>query len=201
MMWDNEKISKSKANVFLVQDLLDRGYSPEEIRYTLVRTRYSQRVNFSWSLFDDSKAALRRLAEFKRRLQDAAGKATTAVAVDLERLRKDFEERMDDDLDVAGALGVMHTFAQEGNRALDAGLAGEKAKAALGQLDRFDEVFGVLGGRAEEAAPAEVQVLLREREDARKRRDFKASDAAREKIRALGWSVEDTKEGPKVRRQ
>ena len=202
MMWDGQKISKSLGNVFLVQDLLDKGYTPEEIRYTLVRTRYSQRVNFSWSLFDDSKAALRRLVEFKRRLQDAAGKPTTGVAVDLERVRKDFEDRMDDDLDVAGALGVIHSFAQEGNRALDAGLAGERAKAAVGQLERFDEVFGVLGGKssADEPVPAEVRALAGEREDARKRKDFKASDAAREKIKALGWAVEDTKEGPKFRR-
>jgi cysteinyl-tRNA synthetase len=201
LMWDGEKISKSKGNVFLVQDCLDKGYTPEEIRYTLVRTRYSQRVNFSWQLFDDSKAALRRLVEFKRRLEDAQEKPTTAAAVDLERLRKGFEERMDDDLDVAGALGVMHTFVQEGNKALDAGLGGEKARAALGQLQRFDEVFAVLGGASvQDEAPAEVQGLVREREEARKRKDFKASDAAREKLKALGWSVEDTKEGPKVRR-
>lgn len=200
LMWDGKKISKSLGNVVHVKDLLDKGYSPAEIRYTLIRTRYSEQVNFSWELFDDSKAALRRILEFKRRLEDAASRPTTNVALDLERTRREFEERMDDNLDVAGSLGVLHTFVREGNKALDEGLAGEKAKAALGQLDRFDVVFAVLGAPAAEAAPAEVVELAKQRDAARKAKDFKAADAARAKLKELGWSVEDTKDGPKFRR-
>jgi cysteinyl-tRNA synthetase len=200
LMWDGKKISKSLGNVVHVQDLVDKGYTPSEIRYTLVRTRYSERVNFSFELFDDSKAALRRILEFKRRLEDAAQKPTTPVALDLERTRKEFEDRMDDNLDVAGALGAVHTLVREGNKALDEGLAGEKAKAALGQLARFDEVFGVFGAPAADAAPAEVVGLAKTRDEARKAKDFKAADEARARIKALGWSVEDTKDGPKFRR-
>ncbi|HEX7896390.1 MAG TPA: cysteine--tRNA ligase [Planctomycetota bacterium] len=200
LMWNGQKISKSLGNVVLVQDLLDKGYSPADVRYTLVRTRYSERVNFSWELFDDSRTALRRVLEFKRRLEDASGKPETALSLPLERAAKDFEERMDDNLDVAGALGALHTFVREGNKALDDGLAGGKARAALAQLERFDGVFGVLGGSAEEKAPEEVVALARERAEARQRRDFKAADAARDRIKALGWSVEDTKDGAKFRR-
>ena len=122
------------------------------------------------------------------------------MRLELERIRRDFEERMDDDLDTAGALGVVHTFAQEGNRALDQGLGGEHARAALGQLDRFDVVFGVLGAGPAEEAPPEVQDLARRRLEARKGRDFKASDVLRDEIKAKGWSVEDTKDGYKLRR-
>ena len=202
LMWDGQKISKSLGNVVLIQDLLDKGYTPAEIRYTLVRTRYSQRVNFSWSLFDDSKSALRRLQDFRRRLEDAAGKPEKAAPLDLAKARAAFEDRMDDDLDVAGALGALHTFAQDGNRALDQGLAGGPARAALDQLGRFDAVFGVLGAAAPEAeAPEEVRKLAADRVEARKRRDFKASDELRAKIQALGWSVEDAKDGFKLRKE
>mgnify|MGYP001618604078 CR=1 FL=1 len=107
---------------------------------------------------------------------------------------------MDDDLDVAGALGVMQTFRNDGNRALDRGLAGEGAAKALGLLDRMGDVFGILGGAAEEKPPAEVVALAEARAAARKRKDFKAADEAREKIKALGWSVEDTRDGAKFRR-
>ncbi|HYE99639.1 MAG TPA: cysteine--tRNA ligase [Planctomycetota bacterium] len=200
LMWDGQKISKSLGNVVTVNDLLEKGYSPADIRYTLVRTRYSQRVNFSWSLFDDSRSALRRLADFRRRLEDAAAKPSTSVRLDLERIRREFEERMDDDLDTAGALGVVHSFAQEGNRALDQGLGGEHARSALGQLDRFDVVFGVLGAGPAEEAPPEVQDLARRRLEARKARDFKASDVLRDEIKSKGWSVEDTKDGFKLRK-
>jgi cysteinyl-tRNA synthetase len=198
LMWNGQKISKSLGNVFLVKDLLDKGYTPAEIRYTLVRTRYSERVNFSWELFDDSRSALRRVLDFKRRLAEAARKPSTSVA--LAPSSKEFEERMDDNLDVAGALGALHIFTREGNKALDEGLAGEKAAAALAQLDRFDTVFGVLGTSGEEKAPEEVVKLAQDRADARRRKDFKAADDLRRKIAALGWSVEDTKEGAKFRR-
>jgi cysteinyl-tRNA synthetase len=200
MLWDGEKISKSLGNVILVKDMLDKGYTPAEMRYVLVSTRYSQRVNFSWQSFDDARKALGSLLEFRRRLQDAAKKPGAPGSPDLERTLSDFAARMDDDLDVAGALGVMHTFRNEGNRAIDQGLAGEGAAKALALLERFGDVFGILGATAEEAPPEEVIALANLRREARKNRDFKASDDARDKIKALGWSVEDTKEGMKFRK-
>ena len=123
---------------------------------------------------------------------------------DVESIRRDFEERMDDNLDVAGALGVLHTFAREGNRAVDQGLAGEGARKSLELLETLDTVFGLLGGDAPAAAadgpPAEVAALATARDEARKAKDFKKADEIRDRIKALGWSVEDTKEGRKFRR-
>jgi len=200
LLWEGQKISKSLGNVVLLKDLLGKGYSPMEVRYALVSTRYRQRVNFSWDLFGESRTALNRLLEFKRRLQEAAARPDRDVPLDLEAPRRGFGERMDDDLDVAGALGVVHTFARDGNRAVDQGLGGAPARRALELLEYFDRVFGVLGGPAEEGPPEEVLRLGRERQEARGRRDFAAADAAREKIRLLGWAVEDTKDGVKYRR-
>src|SRR5581483_6531069 len=108
-------------------------------------TRYSQRVNFSWQSFDDSRKALGYLVEFRRRLQDAAKKPGEKVSVDLDRIRRDFESRMDDDLDVAGAIGVLQTFRNEGNRAIDQGMGGTEAVKALELLEKIGDVFGILG--------------------------------------------------------
>jgi cysteinyl-tRNA synthetase len=200
LQWDGEKISKRLGNVVLVKDMADRGYTPHEIRYVLVSTRYSQRVNFSWQGFDDAKKAVGSLAECRRRLAEAARKPGAAGGPDLAKARSDFEGRLDDDLDSAGAIGVMHTFARDCNRAVDQGLSGEGASGALALLDRMGDVFGIVPGGEEEQAPAEVVKLAQDRQDARKRKDFKASDEARDRIRALGWSVEDTKDGPKFRK-
>jgi cysteinyl-tRNA synthetase len=200
LMWNDQKISKSLGNVVLVQDLLDKGYTPQVIRYGLVQTRYSQRANFSWQLFEDAKLAVGRLVEFRSRLREAAAKAAGGKPPDLDRLRRDFEERMDDNLDVSGALGVMHTFAREGNGAIDQGLSGEGARDCLTLLDRFDSVFGVLGEVAADGPPAEVVALAGARDEARKAKEFKKADEFRDRIKALGWSVEDTKEGRKFRR-
>jgi cysteinyl-tRNA synthetase len=200
MLWDGEKISKSRKNVILVKDMLDRGYTPQEIRYTLVSTRYSQRVNFSWQSFDDSRKALGYLVEFRRRLQEAAGKPGGKGAINLDKVRHDFEGRMDDDLDVAGAIGVLQSFRNEGNKAIDQGLGGREATQALELLEKFGDVFGILGRAAEEKPPDEVVALATARLEARRRKDFKAADEARDRIKALGWSVEDTKEGMKYRK-
>jgi cysteinyl-tRNA synthetase len=200
LLWDGQKISKSLGNVVLLKDLLEKGFAPMEVRYALVSTRYRQRVNFSWDLFQESRLALGRLLEFKRRLRDAAARPDAGTPPDLEAPRREFAERMDDDLDVAGALGVVHTFARDGNRAMDQGLAGAGARKALDLLEHFDRVFGVLGEGAGDGPPDEVVRLARERQEARQRKDFKAADAARDRIRALGWAVEDTRDGVKYRR-
>jgi len=170
-----------------------------EVRYALVSTRYRQRVNFSWDLFQESRLALGRLLEFKRRLREAAARPDRGAPPDLEAPRREFAERMDDDLDVAGALGVVHTFARDGNRAVDQGLGGAGARTALDLLESFDRVFGVLREGGGVKPPEEVLRLAQERQEARRRKDFKAADAAREKIRALGWAVEDTKDGVQYR--
>jgi cysteinyl-tRNA synthetase len=200
MMWEGRKISKSLGNVILVKDMIDKGYTPQEIRYTLVSTRYREQVNFSWQVFDDSRKALGYLLEFRRRLQDAAKKPVGKGAINLDKVRHDFEARMDDDLDVAGAIGVLQSFRNEGNRAIDQGLGGQEAKQALDLLERIGDVFGILGGVAEEKPPPEVVALASARLEARQRKDFKAADEARDKIKSLGWSVEDTKDGIKYRK-
>jgi len=200
MMWDGNKISKSLGNVILVEDMVQKGYTPQEIRYTLVSTRYSQRVNFSWKSFDDSREALGKILEFRRRLQDAAKNAGSKVSIDLEKFRKDFEARMEDDLDVSGAIGVLQSFRNAGNSAIDQGLGGEDATKALALLERIGDVFGILGTAGDEKPPDEVVRLADARLEARKRKDFKAADEARDKIKALGWSVEDTKDGIKFKK-
>jgi cysteinyl-tRNA synthetase len=200
MLWDGQKISKSLGNVILVEDMIKKGYTPQEIRYVLVSTRYSQRVNFSWQSFDDARKALGYVVEFRRRLQDAAKKPAGAASIDLEKHRRDFEARMDDDLDVVGAIGVLQSFRNDGNRAIDQGLGGEPSRKALELLERFGDVFGILAPAVEDVAPADVVALANARLEARKRKDFKAADEARDKIKALGWSVEDTKDGMKFRK-
>ncbi|MFN3484891.1 MAG: hypothetical protein ACK44W_05345, partial [Planctomycetota bacterium] len=91
----------------------------------------------------------------------------------------------------------------ESNRALDRGMAGAPARRTLEALERFDRVFGVLGAprpAAGDGVPEEVRRLAEERQEARRRKDFAAADAARERLRALGWAVEDVKGGYKLKR-
>lgn len=209
VLFHEEKIAKSKGTPLVLKFFLDKGYEPMTIRYALASMHYRQQVSFSLSILDDSAKALERLREFRRRLQtlEKAGHGEpvpTKIDLDalLVRAKESFCSAMDDDLNVSGALSVIHDFAREINRAIDGGALGSRSAArALEILEGFDSVFGVLGDAPETAKPpAEVERLLQEREEARRRRDFAASDRLRDEIRARGWIVEDEKSGAKLKR-
>jgi cysteinyl-tRNA synthetase len=193
LLWDEKKMSKSEGTFFSIQDLLDRGYPGEAIRYALVTTHYRQQVNYTMKSFDDAKASVARLREFHARVAgDTPGADHEIVAAS----RIKFAEAMDDDLNTSGAIGVVHDFVREANRNLDAGKAVPGAKSAI---EGFLTVFGIpLSASAE--IPADVAALVRSREDARKRRDWAESDRLRDEIQKRGWIVKDTKDGSQLRK-
>jgi cysteinyl-tRNA synthetase len=78
-------------------------------------------------------------------------------------------------------------------------LAPMQAAAALSAWRAVDSVLGV-GAPAEEEVPAELTVLLEQREAARKAKDFKRADAIRAELKAKGWVIEDTPKGPRLKR-
>jgi cysteinyl-tRNA synthetase len=91
-------------------------------------------------------------------------------------------------------------WVRETNRLLAANeLSAVQAAAALSAWQKIDSVFG-LGRKAEAGVPAELQVLLDERQAARKAKDFKRSDAIRDELKAKGWLIEDTPKGARLKR-
>jgi len=193
LLWDGKKMSKSEGTFHSIQDLLDRGYAGEEIRYALVTTHYRQQVNYTMKSFDDAKGVVARLREFHGRIAGApAGADHMIVAAGGVK----FATAMNDDLNTSAAAGAVHEFVREVNRNLDAGRPVPGAAAA------FEGFMFVLGVPLTAAAgpPAEVEGLVRSREEARRRRDFKESDRLRDEIQKRGWVVKDTKDGPQLRK-
>jgi cysteinyl-tRNA synthetase len=113
-----------------------------------------------------------------------------------------FGAALDDDLNISAALGVVFDFVRDTNRSLDKGEVGaEGARKALDLLDRLDAVTGVLAPPADDAAPPDIMALVNERQQARRDKDFARSDAIRAELVQQGWTVEDTADGPRVKRQ
>ena len=191
LLWDGKKMSKSEGTFFSIQDLLDRGYPGEAIRYALVTTHYRQQVNYTMKSFDDAKAAVARMREFHGRLAGSPAGPEHLIVV---AAKQRFIEAMDDDLNTSGAAGAVHEFVREVNRSLD---AGKPVPGALVAFEGFMSVFGVPLA-AEAGPPADVTALVRSREEARQRRDWKESDRLRDEIQKRGWVVKDTKDGPKL---
>ena len=111
-----------------------------------------------------------------------------------------FLSRMDDDLNISGALGVLFDFIRFVNTEITSGsLKPSEAQAILDAWKGFDQVLG-FGMPVKSEVTAEVQQLVEERQAARKAKNFKRSDEIRDQLAKLGWTIEDTAKGPRAKR-
>ena len=198
---DGRKISKSIGNTITLRDLLDDGHDPAAIRWALRATHYRQPTNFSVETLEAAKQAVQRIRDFRARLADVRDADGADIGERIEECESIFGASLDDDLNISGALAAVFDFVRDTNKLIDEDeLGAEGAKDALALLDRLDEVTGLFGG-AQDSAPEEVLDLVDERQKARRKKDFAASDAIRDELLGLGWIVQDTSDGPRVTRR
>lgn len=199
LLVDNQKMSKSLGNFHTLRDLLERGYKAKALRYSLLSTHYRQAQNFTLEGLTAAGAAVQRLQDFMANLQMADG-TDTPVEELIAAARQRFEAGMDDDLNISFGLAAIFDFVREVNRLLaDGKLSRANAQAVKTAIGEFDRVVGLLHEEVS-GVDAEAERLLQARERARKRRDFATADQLRAQIAALGYVVEDTPRGPRVKR-
>jgi cysteinyl-tRNA synthetase len=201
---DQEKMAKSKGNIYTLRDLIAEGFSPMSIRYLLLSAPYRTQLNFTFDGLRAAAASLERLRNFKRRLREAhtAECGERAGSEAAERALAAFQEAMDDDLNTSVALAAVYNLVNEVNPLIDAKrVTAADREAILDALTRVDSVLGVLSADDEEAVPADVLALAEERAAARRARDFARSDAIRAEVAARGFAIEDTPDGYKVRKK
>ncbi|MGH8064319.1 MAG: cysteine--tRNA ligase [Candidatus Entotheonellia bacterium] len=200
LLVDNQKMSKSLGNFYTLRDLLKQGYKAKAIRYSLLSTHYRQAQNFTPEGVTAAEAAVQRLQDFMANMQTAEGIDTSVDGL-IRKAVQQFEDGMNDDLNISLGLAAIFEFVRDSNRLLaDGRLSRENAQAVMATMRRFDRVLGLLG-EAETAVDTEVERLAQEREQARKRRDFATADRLRAQITALGYIIEDTPRGPRLKRQ
>jgi cysteinyl-tRNA synthetase len=189
-----EKMSKSKGNVTVLDDLVDAGHPPLAFRYFFLQAHYRQQQVFTDEAMAAAARGYGRLRAAAAAVRDAAGEP------DPERMephRERFLAAVRDDLNGPRALAV----AWEVVRSEDLGDAERRALLA-----GFDEFLGLDLATAEVAlAPEEsdprIDALVAQREAARAARDFAAADRIRDELAAEGVAIEDTPDGPRWRRQ
>ena len=230
LLVDGQKMSKSLGNFYTLPDLLEKGYSGREIRYALMRVHYRAPLNFTWNGMKEARESLGRIDDWLMRLRETAG--ANVVGTPRRGVRSaqradptsQFEEALDDDLNISAALGFLFETIRETNRAMDRNeLDTATVSAWLNWWNRINNVLDVeerkpvatlvTEGRLEMKGalstvhirggplPVEVAKLVEARTQARAAKDFRTSDELRDKIAALGWEVRDTKDGQKLTRR
>jgi cysteinyl-tRNA synthetase len=188
-----------------VRDLLALGYRGEEVRAFLLATHYRKPLAFNAANLKAAAVARSRLDHFLERLALVAGSApmTPAIEERLFQLKKECIAALDDDLNIARALSAIFAAVGEFHTDIDHNRLGQAAAGAiLSRLQELDEVLGVMNLASQTGAKdEEIEASLKEREEARRRRDWRTADQIRNDLAAQGIEIIDTSAGPRWRRR
>jgi cysteinyl-tRNA synthetase len=201
---DGKKMSKSKGNFYKLEDVKERGFSAMDLRLFFLSAHYRTPVNFTWDALTQAHKNLQRINDFVLNLEAISSRSSISLAAGfdmrkLDEFRDKFESAMDDDMNTPLALSELYEFITEFNKSVDSnGIGPDEAKSILALWNRTNKVFGFeLKGQAE--IPEEIMRLIKQREDARKGKDFSKSDELRALIEKKGYVVKDTKDGQEVK--
>ena len=198
LLVDGQKMAKSLGNFYTLRDLIERGYSEDAIRYLLISTPYRKQLNFTFDGLRGAAAAIARLRNFARRLdEEFRCQDSEECVVAVAKARRNFVAGLDDDLNTASAAGAVFEYVRLANSAMDRGAFGPgNAAAGRALLKAFDSIFDVLEPAATPRVPVEeIEALIGERAAARKGRDFARADAIRDGLADRGVMLRDTPAG------
>ena len=201
---DNRKMSKSLGNFFTVREVAEKfGYEP--IRYMMLQAHYRSPINYNVEVIEQCKASLERMYNFKKNIAFALSKAEDGAFTDEQKeailaRKQQFIDAMEDDFNTADAISAVFELIRDINPLISGETLGSKQHIAFAK-EIFDELIGVLGllyNDKEEEIPAEVIALVEQRAAARKEKNFKLADELRDRIGALGYAIEETRQGTKL---
>jgi cysteinyl-tRNA synthetase len=196
LLVDGKKMSKSLGNFYTLRDILGKGYDAKAIRYLLLSMSYKQQLNFTFDALEASQNTINRFKEFILNIR-AIKKEKDSKKVDslIKKAKKQFEKAMDDNLNTSEALAAIFDFMKEINvLMMDNKIGMNNAKEILNAMNDFDKVLGVLDFK-EEKIDNEIEEMIQQREDARKKKDFATADRIRDELKQRGIVLEDTSQG------
>ena len=197
LMIDKGKMSKSLGNFFKIPDLIEMGFSPEALRYLLLSGHYRTKIDFSTNKKHEALKVVQRINDFYDRLINL-----TDDDLDINLLPAEFDnfvEALDDDLNTPKALAVFFEWLRKTNLLLDDNsLSNTKINEAVNFVRKFNDIFDLLISKSE--LPTEIESLIDLRNAARSAKDWEKADKYRDEIKNLGWLVEDSKDGTKVKK-
>lgn len=203
---DNKKMSKSAGNFFTTRDVAEKyGYEP--IRYLMIQAHYRTPINYSLELIEACKSSLDRLYSCRDAIDRAMTVAKDGALSDnakkvFDTRRAQFIKAMDDDLNTADAIASIFELVREINIILkDENTTKGDLNGAASIFDELTQVLGIVYNRGKDEIPQEVLDLVEQRKEARKNKDFALADSLRDKITALGYILEETRQGTNIKKK
>ncbi len=215
---NGQKMSKSLGNFVTIEDALDR-HPADVLRLFFLSAHYRSPMDFTWERLDEAARAYKRLFAFFTRVEQT-GQGIGKESQEVQESRVKFMAAMEDDLNTPEALGALYQMITkaipwfsghyEDEEAIQAGVAagGSTPQEAIRNMDRLlgaanalKELGGILGLSFSQNIPAEIQILVQERNKAREEKDYIRSDQIRKQLMELGYIVEDTTDETVVRKR
>lgn len=204
---NSEKMSKSLGNFFTVREIAEKyGYEP--IRYLMISSHYRSPINYSEEIIVQCKAALERLYNFKQNLSFALENSKNQTEsiktnpINLKLYKNKFMDAMDDDLNTADAISVIFELVKDVNTNVLP--KSNFDKIIISEIiNLFDELTYILGilyenkNNSDQIKNSEIENLIKERETARKEKNWKRADEIRDELKERNVIIEDTPQGTK----
>jgi cysteinyl-tRNA synthetase len=208
LLVEGEKMSKSKGNFFTVRDVLEgrvtgRPVHPAVLRLELIKSHYRSNMNFTVKGLQDSASAVKRLQDLRSQCEEASG-GRTADVDHTHPVLAEFLEALSDDLNIAGALGVVLPWAA--HKPVDPA----ETLAVLRRINQVLSVAPINEGQAGAVSlpqagadddEARILTLCHELDAARARKDFEAADSLRQQIIDAGYHVHTGRDGTRAERK
>ena len=186
LLIDGRKMSKSLNNVYLLKDIIEKGYDPLVYRLFTYSSSYRIKLNFTWDAIDSNMKALNKLREgYQKHLEGTEDVPDNLI----NELEEKFHKAINDDLNIPLAMSVVWETVRND----------VKSKKIAKLLDKFDTVLALdlakISPKEENDIPEEIIALAEERKLARANKNWAESDRLRDEIMARGFCIKDSKDG------
>ena len=197
LLMNAAKMAKSERNFLTLSDLTEKGFSPLAFRYLVLGTHYRSRMNFSWKSLEAAQSALKKInnSSVVYQMRSFHRVNTYPPSGGAKKYYGAFTLAISSDLNTPQALAVLHAVIDAKNIVLH-------DKISL--IKKFDEVLGLnigKGKKPREIIPMKINDLAEKREQFRNNKQFVQADTLRQEIEKLGYVIDDTPKGPRIRRR
>ena len=185
LLIDGGKMSKSLGNVYTLNDLKAKGIDALSYRYFTYSSHYRNKLNFTWDAIKSAKNSLNKLRDMIALHKGVNKKIDKNI---ISKYEEQFLDAINDDMNMPVAISIVWEIAKEK----------EKSNDFYELIKKFDSVLSLdldKNDKEDIDIPEDIKLILNERKDARKNKNFAKSDELRDKLKELGYIVKDTKDG------